>query len=123
MGHSISLLWGLSVNELARILRCSLKTAHRYKSGQSVPRYCELAVLQRDLGVFSEYWAGWTVNGEDLVSPEGWCVNRNDALIVPLKDGQISALRSQVRDLKQALDDTFEDQPEPGELPEILSTG
>lgn len=79
-------------------------------------------VLRRDLGCFSAEWRGWTVNSEDLVSPEGWCVNRNDALIVPLLQGQIAALRAKVAELEAAAE-TLEEQPAPGEIPTIQSTG
>lgn len=77
-------------------------------------------ILARDLGCFSEFWRGWTVNGEDLVSPDGWCVNRNDALIVPLMHGQISALRAEIAKLKEAAD-AIEEQPLPGELPDQIT--
>lgn len=111
-------LFGINIKELARICRVSLKTAMRWKDGQTVPPQTALMVLRRDLGCFSEYWRGWTVNGEDLVSPEGWTVNRNDALIVPLMHGQISALRAKIADL-EAVRDAIEEQPEPGEIPEF----
>jgi hypothetical protein len=70
-------------------------------------------ILSRDLGCFAPEWAGWTIKDEDLVSPDGWTVNRNDALIVPLMHGQIAALRAQVADLKAAEHDGLEDQPAP----------
>lgn len=110
-------LFGIPVKEIARICGCSLKTAQRYKAGHTVPGYCELAMLRRDLGCFAAEWRGWTIRGEDLVSPDGWCVNRNDALIVPLMHSQIAALRAKVRDLEAG--DGLEDQPEPGEIPAI----
>jgi hypothetical protein len=77
-------------------------------------------ILARDLGCFSDFWHGWTINGEDLVSPEGWCVNRNDAMVVPLMHGQIAALRAQVRDLQDAAVG-MEEQPLPGEAPAEVS--
>jgi hypothetical protein len=78
-------------------------------------------LIRRDLGCFSPYWAGWTINGEDLIAPDGWTVNRNDALIVPLMHSQIAALRAQVRDLKASADDHIEDQPADWTIPEILT--
>lgn len=94
-------LYGINISELARICRVSLKTAARWKDGTTCPPKTALMILTRDLGCFAPEWRGWTVNGEDLVSPEGWCVNRNDALVVPLLHGQISALRAQVAQLKE----------------------
>jgi hypothetical protein len=38
-------------------------------------------------------WKGWTINQGDIVSPDGWTINRNQALTVPLLHGQISTLR------------------------------
>jgi hypothetical protein len=70
-------------------------------------------LLARDLGCFAEEWRGWTIRGEDLVSPDGWCVNRNDALIVPLMHGQISALRSEIGKLKAEAEGAIEEQPLP----------
>jgi len=121
MAQYASPLYGLPVKEIARICRVSEKTAGRWKAGTICPPKTALMILARDLVCFSEYWRGWTVNGEDLVSPDGWTVNRNDALIVPLMHSQIAALRAQVAQLKAELDDTIEAQPEPGELPEIIS--
>ena len=76
-------------------------------------------ILRRDLGCFAAQWRGWTINGEDLVSPEGWTVNRNDALIVPMMHGQISALRAKIRDL-EAQRDAIEEQPTPAEWPSVI---
>ncbi len=46
---------------------------------------------------------GWTINGGDIVSPEGWTIDRNHALTVPLMHGQISALRQKIATLEKAL--------------------
>lgn len=116
MGKAPSILFGLSVSHIHRFCGVSLKTAGRWKRGQSVPPKTAVMILARDLGCFAPEWCGWTINGEDLVSPDGWCVNRNDALVVPLMHSQIAALRAQVRDLK-AVRDELEEQPEPGTVP------
>jgi hypothetical protein len=118
MGHPTPELYGIPVKELARICKVDLSTARRWKRGAICPPKTALMILARDLGCFAAQWRGWTVNGEDLVAPSGWCVNRNDALIVPLMHGQISALRAKVVSLEAARDD-IENQPEPGELPTI----
>lgn len=97
-----------------------LSTARRWKRGAICLPKTAAMILARDLGCFSEFWRGWTVNGEDLVSPDGWCVNRNDALIVPLMHGQISALRAEIAKLKEAAD-AIEEQPLPGELPDQIT--
>lgn len=115
-------LYGISIMELQRICKVSKKTAVRWKAGQTVPPQSALMLLRKDLGCFAVEWRGWTVNGEDLVSPDGWCVNRNDALIVPMMHGQIAALRAKIAEL-EATADQLEEQPQPGELPSILNTG
>lgn len=97
-----------------------LSTARKWKRGARVPPASALLLLARDLGCFASQWAGWTVNGEDLVSPEGWTVNRNDALIVPLMHAQISALRSEISNLKDAAEG-MEEQPLPGALPSSIT--
>jgi hypothetical protein len=121
MAHPTSPFYGIPVKEIARICRVSLKTAGRWKDGTACPPQTALMIVARDLGIFAKEWSGWTVNGPDLVSPDGWCVNRNDALTVPLMHGQISALRQQIASLKDAADDHLEDQPADWTIPEILT--
>jgi hypothetical protein len=83
-------------------------------------------ILRRDLGCFAEEWRGWTVNRGDLVSPDGWCVDRHMALSVPLMHGQINALRHDLKQTKtdleelQRLRDTLQEQPAPGECPDYV---
>jgi hypothetical protein len=119
MARPCSALYGLSIKHIAAICKVSQKTATRWKSGTACPPKTALMILARDLGCFSEFWRGWTVNGEDLVAPSGWCVNRNDALAVPLMHGQISALRAKVADLEASRDD-LEEQPSPGAYPDSI---
>lgn len=113
-------IFGISDKALSAMCRVSLKTAQRWKNGQTVPPESALMIVRRDLGCFAAEWIGWTVNGEDLVAPSGWCVNRNDALIVPLLHGHIAALKARVAEL-EATHDALEDQPEPGVLPAITA--
>ena len=113
-------LYGINISELARICRVSLKTATRWKNGTTCPPESALLLLRRDLGCFCDFWRGWTVNGEDLVSPSGWCVNRNDALIVPLMHSQIAALRAEIAKLKDEAEQ-IDEQPLPGEAPAEIS--
>lgn len=120
MGKPPTDIFGISDKALATMCRVSLKTAQRWKRGQSVPPESALMIVRRDLGCFAAEWAGWTINGPDLVSPHGWCVDRNDALIVPLLHSQISALKAQVADL-EATRDALEDQPEPGAYPDSIT--
>lgn len=115
MGQPRSELYGLSARYLAEVCKVDLATARRWKRGASCPPESALMLIRRDLGCFAKEWRGWTINGEDLVSPSGWCVNRNDALIVPLMHGQIAALRAKIAELEA--DDGLEEQPLPGTVP------
>lgn len=105
MGKPHPALYGWSVNDLVRICQVDISTARRWKRGAFCPPKTALMMLARDLGCFSDYWHGWTINGEDIVSPEGWTINRNHALTVPLMHGQISALRQKIALLEKQLKD------------------
>jgi hypothetical protein len=96
-------LYGVNINEIADTCKVSIRTAQRWKTGAMCPPESALMLLRRDLGCFSDYWNGWTVNGEDIVSPEGWCINRNQALTVPLMHGQVAALRQKIAKLEKEL--------------------
>jgi DNA-binding transcriptional regulator YiaG len=96
-------LYGINVKEIAAVCKVTERTARRWKDGARSPPESALMVLRRDLRCFSDYWRGWTINGEDIVSPEGWCIDRNQAMTVPLMHGQISALREKIAGLEKAL--------------------
>ena len=104
--------YGIPAHVIAERCGVDLSTARRWKSGRSRVPAAAAALLLRDLGAFSGAWAGWRVSndGEELVSPDGWRVSRNDALAVPLLHGQIQALRARVKELESL----EESQPEPG---------
>lgn len=74
-----------------------------------------------DLSELGLEWTGWRYRGGELTSPDGWRINRNDALAVPLMEGQIQALRDKLAAAESAYDDGLEEQPIPGELPNILT--
>lgn len=107
-------VYGIPVKEIAAVCRVSEKTAARWKDGTTCPPSTALMILSRDLGCFASEWAGWTIRGGELISPEGWTVNRNDALTVPLMHGQISTLRAELRRLQEERE-ALEDQPSPEE--------
>ena len=112
-------IFGLSAMYIAKACAVDLSTARKWKSGARVPPKTAVMILARDLGCFAAEWAGWSLNGDNLVPPFGsWTINRNDALAVPLMFGQISALRADLAAIKASRDE-LEEQPEPGELPAI----
>lgn len=65
----------------------------------------------------SEYWKGWRIRDENIISPEGWLIDRNTALSVPLMHQQIAQLRRQVRELEERIRmlTEVEEQPNPGQ--------
>lgn len=121
MGNSPKIPDGISIKEIARLCGVSLKTARRWKDGSTCPPKTALSILSGDLGFLSPHWRGWTIRGENIVSPEQWTVSRNDALSVPLLHQQIAVLKAENRRLQEALEPKIEDQPQPTEaLPHII---
>jgi len=76
-------------------------------------------ILRADLGCFGKGWSGWTIAHDELVSPEGWAIRRNDALAGVLLKQRLAASESEIRRLRKQLEPQIEDQPEPGDLPVI----
>lgn len=107
---------GFKAEEIAAKCGVDVATARRWKAGTSRIPLTAAAILVGDLGVFSAEWRGWRAQAENLVSPDGWTVSRNNALAVPLLHQQIQALRKEVRDLEEKLTAraSMVDQPEPG---------
>lgn len=116
-------LYGIPISILQAICHISAKTANRWKDGTTCPPPSAVLLVHilttGDLGALSEYWRGWSIRGEQIISPEGWTISRNDALTVPLMFGQIDALRSKLAQLEET-HDALEEQPEPGEIPAII---
>lgn len=103
MGKPHPDLYGWSVNDLVQRCKVDISTARRWKRGAFCPPKTALMILARDLGCFEEKWKGWTINGGDIVSPDGWCIDRNHALTVPLMHGQITLLRQKIAKLEKDL--------------------
>lgn len=114
MGKPHSSVYGIPISEIARICRVDLSTARRWKRGAICPPYTAAALLDGDLGAFGEYWRGWRVVGEEIRSPDGWRIRRDDALSVPLLLGQIDAMKVELAGIKRAAEE-LEDQPSPEE--------
>lgn len=110
-------LYRWHIKEIALLCGVSLKTAQRWKSGQSVPPKAALAVLLGDLGCFDRAWAGWCIRGNQIVSPENWIATVGDVLSIQLTQAQLSAYRVENRSLRAEIDaleaGLFEEQPLP----------
>lgn len=110
-------LIGINVNEVSRICHVSLKTAARWKAGTTCPPVSALMLLAADLGCFSAEWSGWSLNGQDLISPEGWRIARGQVLIVPLMRQQLAAYETEIRKMKEQVL-LMQEQPTPEAWPE-----
>lgn len=108
-------LYGIPIKEIARRCAVSEKTASRWKTGTACPPQTALWILTGDLGYFAKEWRGWIIRGENLVSPENWCITVNDVLASPLLRSQLAVYQAENRDLKARLEsrEFAEDQPEP----------
>lgn len=100
--------------------------------------YAASCLLERGLWAFVEYWPGWKVTKEALVSPDGWTINRNHALSVPLMEAQIKQRDARIKELEAAHAEAIarlqaevaylksvhalQDQPDPSDsIPQILT--
>lgn len=112
-----SVTYGIPAEEIALLCGVSLRTACRWKSGAVTMDTASKLILAGDLGCFAPEWSGWVVNGNLLISPEGWKITVNDVLATPLQRGQVAMYqienRGLKRDLAEALANQLEEQPAP----------
>ena len=108
-------LYGLQIKEIARICAVSEKTAGRWKDGTTCPPRSALMILSRDLGCFAKEWRGWTIRGNELISPENWQITIGDVLASPLLRSQLAIYQAENRALKAERESwgIAEEQPEP----------
>ena len=106
--------YGIPAEEIARICRVSLKTAMRWKHGDTHPPQTALMILTGDLGYLDPAWRGWMLQDGKLVSREGWEVTAGDVLSLPLLRAQIATYQAKERQIL-----AMDEQPEPGALPAI----
>lgn len=111
-------LFGLRVSEIAQTCKVSLKTAARWKAGQSVPPATALMILRRDLGCFNPEWDGWVINDRgELCSPENWIATPGGIRAQQFHHSLTRALREEILALKAQLRteelERYEEQPRP----------
>lgn len=116
---------GLSAEQIACLCQVDVATARRWKSGRTRIPYCASMILLGDLSVFGKHWDGWLVNGDSLISPDGWTVNRNHALSVPLQEALLKARDQRIKELEAEVSylksvHALQDQPEPSEQQSLI---
>ncbi len=105
-------VYGLPAELIAERTGVDVSTARRWKSGATrIPKAAQL-ILEANLGCFSAEWEGWRLDGQDLVSPEGWRIARGQVLNVPLLRQQLAAYEVELK-AKKAAEPQLEDQPLP----------
>jgi hypothetical protein len=119
MGDRPEELYGIPINEVARICHVSIKTARRWKAGTTCPPVSARLLLLGDLGCLDADWAGWSVRAGTLYSPEGWEITINDVLATPLMRQQLAAYKAEIRQIQERLD-AMAEQPLPADWPEWI---
>ena len=109
-------VYGVPIMELARMCRVSERTARRWKNGQTSPPQAALMVIAADLGCFDPAWRGWHLRNGRLFSPDGIEVTPEDVVALPFMRAQIAAYQAEQRRVQG-----IEEQPEPGEVGELLA--
>lgn len=96
-------LSGWNIKEIARICAVSLKTAQRWKSGQTVPPKAALMLLTGDLGMLDPAWAGWHITKGLLWSPEGWDATPGHVRAMKMMNRTLGVYRRENESLKAAV--------------------
>lgn len=116
MRRPLAALYGWNIKEISRVCGVSLKTAQRWKAGQTVPPKAALWLISGELGYLDPAWTGWTLRGGQLTSPEGWRATPGDVLSIQLTQAQLAAYRHETLQLRATLAEMeFEEQPLPGQ--------
>lgn len=98
-------LCGVSAERLARLTGCHLTTARRWKDRRRARSWLVLlvrTVLEGELDAISRTWRGWSIIGDELVSPEGWRFTPGDVRSVPFLVAQVKAYQARERTHLQA---------------------
>lgn len=113
--------YGFPIKHIARVCKVTPRTAARWKAGHAVMPYCARVVLMQDLGAFDPTWRNWTLRDGLLISPEGWKIGMREVLAQPLVRAQLAALKVENRLLHEKWE-AYDEQPLPGELPQIIQS-
>ena len=112
--------YGVRAEIIAELCQVDIATARRWKAGISRTPHAAAALLSGDPGAFSPHWQGWRIQGDAIISPDGWEIRRDDAISVPLMHAQISVLRAEL-DKYKTFENTEEQPAPPDALPQIIA--
>lgn len=113
------ILYGINVNEIARLCKVDVTTARRWKRGAKCPPQSALMILSGDLGHLDPAWAGWRLSRGQLISPEGWEALPGHVRAMKMMHATLGIYRRENQHLKAEVQqlvaerDAFEDQPAP----------
>jgi hypothetical protein len=93
-------LYGVAVNEIARLCQVDVTTARRWKRGTRCPPKSALLLIAGDLGVFGPRWRGWIVRGDQLISPEGWEIPVNQLRAFPVILNELAGYQTEFRRMR-----------------------
>jgi hypothetical protein len=119
--HENSAVYGIRADVIAEICRVDIATARRWKSGVSRLPHAARALVTGDLGAFSPAWQDWRIKGDAIISPNGWQIDRNDALAIPLLLQQVKALRAELEKVREW--GKKDEQPSPPDALPVINGG
>lgn len=114
-----SVTYGIPAEEIARICKVGIRTARRWKSGESEMPETAQMILAGDLGCLDREWRGWTIRNGVLTSPEGWQATPGHVRSLQMMGMTLGTYRRENAALKAAVKeleaewDAFEEQPSP----------
>lgn len=103
--------YGIPAEEIARVCGVDVRTARRWKRGETRMPKTSAMILRGDLGCFDPAWQGWKLRDGKLISPEGWETLPGDVLSLPLLRAQVAAYQAKERQTR-----AMENQPLPADV-------
>lgn len=112
MSKPHSVLYGLSISDIARICKVDSTTARRWKRGAICPPYCAVVMLAADLGGWDEAWRGWRLAGGKLVSPEGIEATPGEVRGIPFTLSALRTYQVEIQKMREEVE-ALDEQPQP----------
>ena len=107
--------YGINAEEVARRCKVDVRTARRWKRGDSRIPETAAMILSGDLGQIDPAWRGWVLRDGKLISPEGWEADPGDVLSLPLLRAQLATYQAEKRQIM-----AMDEQPLPETAPAMI---